>query len=125
MRVRVARQRRALRAHADAGRAGRRAARPAPAAAAPRPAPAADDPSQASGRREVADGRHRLSARPSPARAVRGGRRQGHAGPDAADHRGDEDHEPRSRPRKAGTVTQILVEDGQPVEFGEPLMIIE
>lgn len=26
---------------------------------------------------------------------------------------------------KAGTVTAILVEDGQPVEFGEPLMIIE
>ena len=25
----------------------------------------------------------------------------------------------------AGTVTQILVEDGQPVEFGDPLMIIE
>ena len=25
----------------------------------------------------------------------------------------------------AGTVTQILVQDGQPVEFGEPLMIIE
>ncbi len=25
----------------------------------------------------------------------------------------------------AGTVTAILVEDGQPVEFGEPLMIIE
>jgi acetyl-CoA carboxylase biotin carboxyl carrier protein len=25
----------------------------------------------------------------------------------------------------AGTVIQILVEDGQPVEFGEPLMIIE
>jgi acetyl-CoA carboxylase biotin carboxyl carrier protein len=25
----------------------------------------------------------------------------------------------------AGTVTQILVEDGQPVEFGESLMIIE
>jgi acetyl-CoA carboxylase biotin carboxyl carrier protein len=24
-----------------------------------------------------------------------------------------------------GTVTQILFEDGQPVEFGEPLMIIE
>ena len=29
-------------------------------------------------------------------------------------------HSPR-----AGTVTQILVEDGQPVEFGEPLVIIE
>jgi len=26
---------------------------------------------------------------------------------------------------RAGTVVQILVEDGQPVEFGEPLMIIE
>lgn len=26
---------------------------------------------------------------------------------------------------KAGTITAILVEDGQPVEFGEPLIIIE
>ena len=26
---------------------------------------------------------------------------------------------------RSGTVTQIFVEDGQPVEFGEPLMIIE
>jgi acetyl-CoA carboxylase biotin carboxyl carrier protein len=26
---------------------------------------------------------------------------------------------------RAGTVTQLLVEDGQPVEFGEPLIIIE
>ncbi len=26
---------------------------------------------------------------------------------------------------RAGTVIQILVQDGQPVEFGEPLMIIE
>ena len=26
---------------------------------------------------------------------------------------------------RAGTVKQILVEDGQPVEFGEPLLIIE
>jgi len=26
---------------------------------------------------------------------------------------------------RAGTVTKILVEDGQPVEYGEPLMIIE
>ena len=25
----------------------------------------------------------------------------------------------------AGTVTQILVQDGQPVEFGEPLMLID
>ena len=26
---------------------------------------------------------------------------------------------------RAGTVTSIMIEDGQPVEFGEPLMIIE
>ena len=26
---------------------------------------------------------------------------------------------------RAGTVVEILVEDGQPIEFGEPLMIIE
>lgn len=26
---------------------------------------------------------------------------------------------------RAGTVTQILVHDGQPVEYGEPLMVIE
>ena len=29
------------------------------------------------------------------------------------------------RAAKAGKVTQILVEDGQPVEYGEPLVIIE
>ena len=29
------------------------------------------------------------------------------------------------RSANAGKVTQILVEDGQPVEYGEPLMIIE
>jgi acetyl-CoA carboxylase biotin carboxyl carrier protein len=26
---------------------------------------------------------------------------------------------------KAGLVTQVLIENGQPVEFGEPLVIIE
>jgi acetyl-CoA carboxylase biotin carboxyl carrier protein len=26
---------------------------------------------------------------------------------------------------RAGTVAQILFEDGQPVEFGQPLMIVE
>ncbi len=26
---------------------------------------------------------------------------------------------------RGGTVTQILIDDGHPVEFGEPLMIIE
>ncbi len=26
---------------------------------------------------------------------------------------------------RAGKITQIMVEDGQPVEYGEPLLIIE
>ena len=26
---------------------------------------------------------------------------------------------------RAGTVTQILFEDGQPVEYGEPLVVVE
>jgi acetyl-CoA carboxylase biotin carboxyl carrier protein len=26
---------------------------------------------------------------------------------------------------RSGTVTQVLIEDGHPVEFGEPLMVIE
>jgi acetyl-CoA carboxylase biotin carboxyl carrier protein len=26
---------------------------------------------------------------------------------------------------RSGTVTQIMIEDGHPVEFGEPLMIVE
>ena len=26
---------------------------------------------------------------------------------------------------RSGTVVQVLIEDGQPVEFGEPLVIIE
>ena len=26
---------------------------------------------------------------------------------------------------RSGTLTRILIEDGQPVEYGEPLMIIE
>jgi acetyl-CoA carboxylase biotin carboxyl carrier protein len=26
---------------------------------------------------------------------------------------------------KAGTVLRVLVDDGQPVEFGEPLVVIE
>ena len=26
---------------------------------------------------------------------------------------------------RAGTVTQIMIEDGQPVEFGEPLLVVE
>ena len=45
-------------------------------------------------------------------------------GPDPADHRGHEDHEPDPG-AQAGKLVEILVEDGQPVEFGEPLRVIE
>jgi biotin carboxyl carrier protein len=38
-------------------------------------------------------------------------------------HRSDEAAE-RNRCRQAGTITQILVENGQPVEFGQPLFVI-
>ena len=31
---------------------------------------------------------------------------------------------PMPAPR-AGTVTQVLISDGQPVEFGEPLLVLE
>jgi hypothetical protein len=41
----------------------------------------------------------------------------------AAD-RGDEDLQPDPGPR-AGTVTRILIESGTPVEYGEPLVVVE
>ena len=80
---------------------------------------------QASGRRHLAHGRHRLSSDPSPAR--------GRSSRSAAVVKAGEtlliieamktmNQIPAPR---AGTVIQILIEDGQPVEFGEPLMIIE
>jgi multidrug efflux pump subunit AcrA (membrane-fusion protein) len=46
------------------------------------------------------------------------------AGRHAADRRGDEGDEPDPAP-SAGTVKAILVENGQPVEFGQPLVVIE
>ena len=44
--------------------------------------------------------------------------------PDDPDRRSDEDHE-RDSCATPGKVTKILIEDGQPVEFGEPLLILE
>ena len=57
--------------------------------------------------------------------AVRQRRRQVTRGPDAADHRGDEDDEPDPGAARRHGSSTILVSDGQPVEFGEPLLIIE
>jgi acetyl-CoA carboxylase biotin carboxyl carrier protein len=44
--------------------------------------------------------------------------------PDTSHHRGHEDDEPDPSPR-SGTIKAILFEDAQPVEYGEPLVVIE
>jgi acetyl-CoA carboxylase biotin carboxyl carrier protein len=100
---------------------------PAPVAAAPRPHPSQPRPrpiSQNIPARSLADGRHGLSRIRTRRQAVHRRRQQGEGRRYAHHHRSDEDDEPDPATR-AGTVTQILVEDGQPVEFGEPLVIIE
>ena len=62
---------------------------------------------------------------PAPgAQAVRRGRRDGQGRPDDDDHRSDEDDEPDPG-TESGKVTEILVEDGAPVEYGEALVVIE
>ena len=79
----------------------------------------------ASGLRALADGRHRLSASPDPnakpfvevGDVVRVG--QTILIVEAMKHMNEV-----AAPR-AGRVADILVEDGQPVEYGQPLMIIE
>ena len=47
------------------------------------------------------------------------------AGDTLLHHRGDEDDEPDPARRAPARSPQILVEDAQPVEFGEPLVVIE
>ena len=42
----------------------------------------------------------------------------------AADRRGDEGDEPDHRARRRGTIKKIMVSDGQPVEFDQPLVVI-
>ena len=99
-------------------------ARAAADAAAPPPAAAAGRSGQASGRRDLADGRHRLSrprARRAPYVEVGSAVR---AGDTLLIIEAMKTMNQIPAPR-AGTVIQILIEDGQPVEFGEPLMIIE
>jgi acetyl-CoA carboxylase biotin carboxyl carrier protein len=99
---------------------------PAPVAAAPGHTRRSRDvrPISQNIRRSLADGRHGLSRIRTRRQAVHRRRQQGEGRRYAHHHRSDEDDEPDPATR-AGTVTQILVEDGQPVEFGEPLVIIE
>ena len=87
----------------------------------PRPTPPAGQPTRSSRRwsaPSILVGRARR-------RAVRQGRRQGQGRRDAADHRGDEGDEPDPRARAPARSRQILVENGQPVEFDQPLVVIE
>ena len=84
----------------------------------------AGDMSQASRRGALADGRHRLS-RPEPgARPYVEVGSQVRAGQTLLIIEAMKTMNQIPAPR-AGRVMQILVEDAQPVEFGEPLMIIE
>ena len=80
---------------------------------------------QAPGRRRLADGRHRLSRAGARRDAVRRRRQQGRRGRYAADHRGDEDHEPDTGAALGHGDANPDRATRQPVEFGEPLMIIE
>ena len=80
---------------------------------------------QASRRREIADGRHRL-----PLARARARRRSSRSASQVA--QGDtlfiiEAMKTMNQipAPHAGKVTAILIENGQPVEFGEPLVIIE
>ncbi len=82
------------------------------------------DPVQASGRRHLADGRHRLRCGRARRPAVRRRRQQVKSGETLLIIEAMKTMNQIPAPR-AGTVMQILFEDGQPVEFGEPLMIIE
>ena len=119
-RIRVAKQ------VADLGRVCP-ARRPAPAAAAPR-RPAVAEP--------VLDAPHPGTITspmvgtaylfPEPgAAAVREGRRPGEGGPDAADHRGDEGDELDPRPARPAASRGSSPSNAAPVEYGEPLLVIE
>ena len=123
LRVRVARTITATVHGADAAPA------PVAAARAPPPSPRAPAERQAGGgpsrRRHLAHGRHRLSAPLAGGEALRRDRLARSKVGDAlllveAMKTFNDIVAPR-----AGTVTAILVEDGQPVEYGEPLLVIE
>ena len=77
-----------------------------------------------SGRGDVAHGGNGLPFAGTGRPAICRGWERGPRRPDPAHHRSDEDHEP-DRGTAGGIVKRIIVENGQPVEYGEPLMIIE
>ena len=82
-------------------------------------------PRQRRQRGQIADGRHRLSVAPSPApsRSSRSAQKVA-AGDTLLIIEAMKVMNPIAAPR-AGTVTAILVENGQPVEFDQPLVVVE
>ena len=124
-RIRMSRQRAgaagAGRSHAEPPRA---AGRP-PTASDAAPHELARRPGAPSGLRALADGRHRL-----PRRRSRGRSRSSRSATTVAAGQTiliveAMKHMNEVAAPRAGKVVEILVEDGQPVEYGQPLMIIE
>ena len=97
---------------------------PRPSAAAPRPA-ALEDPAEDPGTVDSPMvGTAYLPAEPGAAPFVKVGDKV-ERGPDLADHRGDEDHEPDPRARAPARSGASWSRTAQPVEYGEPLIVIE
>ena len=101
-----------------------RACRVGSRAAAGIEAAAAARSGQASWRRDLADGRHRLCRARTGRQAFIDVGSKVKAGDTLLIIEAMKTMNQIPAPR-AGTVIQILFEDGQPVEFGEPLVIIE
>ena len=70
-------------------------------------------------------GRHVLPLALAAVAGVRRGRRPGRGRSDALHPRDDEDDERAARPTSSGVVREILVENGETVQYGQPLFAIE
>jgi acetyl-CoA carboxylase biotin carboxyl carrier protein len=96
---------------------------PAPAAAAPAPAPAPTETQRGEAVKSPMVGTVYLQSQPGTPRFIKVGD-QVSAGQTLLIIEAMKTMNPIPAP-KAGTVSRILIEDSQPVEFGEPLVIIE
>ena len=123
-RIRVARNVHGCRSVPVAAPAPATAPRPSSRRRRPRPGCRPPSPPSLAGHGALADGRHRLSlARARRAPFVEVGTKV-KRGQTVLIIEAMKTMNQIPAPR-SGTVTEIIVEDGQPVEYGEPLLIIE